>query len=252
MDENRAQREQDGRDNPLVSVILLGWQRVDFLTRAMESVFAQTYPNWELVLMDQQEISHRFAPLLSQYKKRVRIICGRFDTPAAAAQYGIEFSRGEYLTFLDDDNWKDESFIEKMLNFSLETNCPVVVCNSRIVTEDGIEEAGVICRTPKPSMVTFGLLQTDNYIDFGEIFISRDFFNYVGGLQTDLMGLQDWDLVLRCARENVFRGGIPVLSEALHSYRQHSGQLTFRPDKQMLWAQIRKELKEKYNLRIFG
>jgi len=235
---------------PLISIILLGWQRIDFLTKAIESVFAQTYPEWQLILVDQKEISSCLVPLLSQHGARVKIFYGELETPASAAQYGVEHSDGDYLTFLDDDNWKHEYFIEKMLNFSLQINSPIVVCNSRVVTEDGIEEPGVICRTPKPSMITFGLLQTDNYVDYGEILIARDFFDEVGGLQIDLMGYQDWDLMLRCARALAFKGGIPVLAESLHYYRQHHCQLTFRPDKQELWKQIRKELKEKYSLRI--
>src|SRR3990167_8250698 len=114
---------------PLISIILLGWQRIDFLTKAIESVFAQTYPEWQLILVDQKEISSCLVPLLSQHGARVKIFYGELETPASAAQYGVEHSDGDYLTFLDDDNWKHEYFIEKMLNFSLQINSPIVVCN---------------------------------------------------------------------------------------------------------------------------
>lgn len=242
----------DQTEKSLVSVILLGWERIDFLSRAIESIFVQTYSEWELILIDQKSISYRLAPMLSHHGKKIRIFFGEFDTPAAAAQYGADHAEGEYLTFLDDDNWKHEAFIEKMLGFCRITKSPVAVCNSRVVTEDGIEDPGVLCRTPKPLMINFGLLQTDNYVDWGEILISRDFLIKVGGMRIELMGYQDWDLMLRCARALVFKGGIPVLPESLHYYRQHNNQLTWRPDKQILWKQLRKELKEEYDLRIAG
>lgn len=236
--------DENGR--PYISVILCGWERLDFLTEAIESVFKQTFPLWELVIMDQKEITHRLAPLLSQHSFRIKIFPGMFDSPAKAQQYGVEHSGGEYLTFLDDDNQKHPDFFEKMLDFALKINSPFVVCNSVVINSHRITESGVICRTPKPAYITLGLLRTDNYIDNGEIFVSRKFFNSLGGFDLSLMGFQDWTLSIKAAKALAHRGGIPVLHESLHSYRIHKDQLTFRVGMAPVWEECRKRIRETY------
>lgn len=94
-------------ENPLVSVIIPAYNRADLLPRAMQSVLAQTFADWELIVVDDgstdgtQEAAARFAD------PRVRVV--RHDRNrglSAARNSGIAHSRGEYVAFLDsDDEW---------------------------------------------------------------------------------------------------------------------------------------------------
>jgi glycosyltransferase involved in cell wall biosynthesis len=97
---------------PLVSVILIFLNAADFLREAIESVLAQTYPHWELLLVDDgstdgsTEIAKRFASANS-----VRIRYFEHDGHqnlgmSAARNIGIRKAKGDYLAFLDaDDYW---------------------------------------------------------------------------------------------------------------------------------------------------
>jgi glycosyltransferase involved in cell wall biosynthesis len=96
----------------LVSVVIIFRDAERFLDEAIASVFAQTYPNWELVLVD--DGSRDGGPRLarswaSRYSRRVRCVSHPGDANrgmSASRNLGIRYAHGEYLAFLDaDDVW---------------------------------------------------------------------------------------------------------------------------------------------------
>jgi glycosyltransferase involved in cell wall biosynthesis/SAM-dependent methyltransferase len=97
---------------PLVSVILIFFNAVKFIDEAIQSVFAQHYPQWELLLVDDGstdgsgEIAQRYA---EGYPERVRYLehAGHVNRGMSASRnWGIRHARGQYLAFLDaDDVW---------------------------------------------------------------------------------------------------------------------------------------------------
>ncbi len=96
-------------EQPLVSVILPTFNRADLLARAISSVIAQTYPNWELIIVDDASTDHSrqiiygFAdPRL--YYVRLPVNCGH---PARPRNIGWLLARGTYVAYIDDDNaWR--------------------------------------------------------------------------------------------------------------------------------------------------
>ena len=109
------------RNQPLVSVVIIFWNAERFLPEAIESVFAQTYPAWELLLVDDGSsdgctvIARRYA---EQYPERVRYI----EHPrhanrgmSASRNLGIRYARGQYIAFLDaDDVWFPNTLEEQV------------------------------------------------------------------------------------------------------------------------------------------
>src|SRR6266581_8052561 len=97
---------------PLVSVIVIFFNAEDFIQEAIESVFAQTYEHWELLLVDDgstdksRSIAERCA---EQYPDKVRCLEheGRQNRGMSASRnLGIAHAKGEYIAFLDaDDVW---------------------------------------------------------------------------------------------------------------------------------------------------
>src|SRR5215217_4669680 len=97
---------------PLVSVVIIFLNAEKFIEEAIESVFAQTYDNWELLLVDDgssddsSQIDLRYA---ERYPEKVRYL----EHPAhqnrgmsASRNLGIRHAKGEYISFLDaDDVW---------------------------------------------------------------------------------------------------------------------------------------------------
>jgi glycosyltransferase, family 2 len=92
---------------PLVSVIMNCYNSDLFLREAIDSVFEQTYKNWEIVFWDNQS-TDRSAEIVKSYRdERIRYFYAPiFTTLYEARNYAVERSSGEYITFLDcDDKW---------------------------------------------------------------------------------------------------------------------------------------------------
>lgn len=97
----------DRDDGPLVSVIIPTYKAAAYIPETLESVFCQTYRNFEVILIDDgspdtEEIGSAIAP----FSDRIVYIRQENSGPSAARNTGIRRARGEYLAFLDsDDLW---------------------------------------------------------------------------------------------------------------------------------------------------
>lgn len=112
------QNEKMGTDmEALVSIIVPVYNVEAYLTRCIDSVQSQTYKNWELILVDDGS-PDRSGEICDQYAQECRSItvihqanCG----VSAARNRGIEEAKGDYLLFVDPDDWIAPEMIETML-----------------------------------------------------------------------------------------------------------------------------------------
>lgn len=92
-------------EKPEVSVVIPFYENVVWLEEAVESVLAQTYRNWEIIVVNDGS-SENVEKFLSMYLNKIRYIKTSNRGPAAARNEGIELARGKYIAFLDsDDLW---------------------------------------------------------------------------------------------------------------------------------------------------
>lgn len=113
---------------PMVSVIIPTFKRPQFLVRAITSVINQTYKNIEIIVVDDngEKTSYQIETekLLTPFIERneiTYIVHDKNRNGSAARNTGIKSSKGEYITFLDDDDVLYNRKIEKQVNF-LENN----------------------------------------------------------------------------------------------------------------------------------
>ena len=107
----------------LVSVIIPTYRRTDKLERAIESVLSQTYQDIELLLVNDNipndEYSIQLIKKVDKYKKDNRfhlLLQDKHINGAVARNFAIKQAVGEYVAFLDDDDWWEPSKIEKQVN----------------------------------------------------------------------------------------------------------------------------------------
>jgi glycosyltransferase involved in cell wall biosynthesis len=125
----------------LVSIITPNYNCVQFIAQTIESVLAQTYQNWELIIIDDcsTDGSYEIARSYAKRDKRIKVFRMEKNSGAALARNkGIELSHGDYLAFLDsDDIWISEK-LEKQLQFMQTNNCDFSFTEYEHIDERGI------------------------------------------------------------------------------------------------------------------
>ena len=114
---------------PLVSVLLPTYNTLRYLPRCMDSVLAQTYPNLEILCMDDGSTdgSGAYLDRVAETDSRVRVIHFTENQGVPSARNrAVDEARGEWLFFMDSDDWIDPDYIGALVRHALETGLDVV------------------------------------------------------------------------------------------------------------------------------
>lgn len=95
------------------SIIVPLYNKAPYVRKALESVCAQTYRDWECIVVDDGSTDGS-AALIQTYADRMTILHQANAGVAAARNKGVAVSKGEYLCFLDADDWWEPAFLEEM------------------------------------------------------------------------------------------------------------------------------------------
>ena len=109
-------------DFPLISVIIATYNYAGFILKAIESVLSQTYPNVEIIVIDDGSTDDTKSRV--EHKPRVKYFYQNNKGLSASRNVGIDKSSGKYLVFLDADDWLERDALEK--NYSQICNKPEV------------------------------------------------------------------------------------------------------------------------------
>jgi glycosyltransferase involved in cell wall biosynthesis len=203
---------------PLISIVLPTYNGSRYLREAIESCLAQTYQNWELILVD--DCSTDATPdIIAEYTSRDRRIHSiRHEVNKKlpeALNTGHAAARGEYLTWTSDDNRLLPSAIEEMTRF-LEEHPGVGVVYADCVL---IDEAGRYMQD-FPALPASRLAYMDA---LGACFLyRRAVYETLGGYDAELFLAEDYDFWLRAYRQ--FE--LAPLHKILYEYRWHNLSLT--------------------------
>jgi GT2 family glycosyltransferase len=181
---------------PLISILTPVLNTpVPWLREAVESVLAQAYENWELVLIDDGSTAPDLMnalPALASRDRRIRSV--RLETHqgiSAALNRGLYVASGEWITFIDhDDVLEPDAFFQNVR--LLQENPKVDLIYS---DEDKLTEQGFDLPMLKPDWSPDFFLSC-NYLCH-LIFLRRQLIHDVGGFRSDFDGSQDYDLLLR-------------------------------------------------------
>lgn len=119
---------------PLISIIIPVYNVEKYLNECMESVLNQTYSNLEVVLVDDGS-KDRSPAMCDEYAKkdaRVQVIHKENGGPMSACIAGVEMASGEYLAFMDSDDWIDLTMLEELAKETT-GNPKEMVCSNYII-----------------------------------------------------------------------------------------------------------------------
>ena len=130
----------------LISVIVPVYNVEEYLPRCVDSILAQTYANLEIILVDDgtKDASDRICDEYARKDSRVRVIHKENGGLSSARNAGLEAASGEYLAFVDSDDWIEPETYETLLGLALREQVKLV-CGGRydISAETGLREVGL-------------------------------------------------------------------------------------------------------------
>jgi glycosyltransferase involved in cell wall biosynthesis len=189
-------------NKPLVSVIIPAYNAASFITETLESVFAQTFKDFEVIIInDGSPDTEEFERILQPYMNRVVYLKQENQGPSAARNLGILRARGEYLAFLDaDDLWLPEYLNEQMKLFKQTASLDLVyadVLQYHSSTADGVPYSQ---DCPSRGPVTFESLVTEEcQIPTSSVIVRKQVVQDAGLFDEQLWRCEDYDLWLRIA-----------------------------------------------------
>ena len=123
--------------NELISIIVPVYNVEKYLNKCVDSILAQTYTNIEVILVD-DGATDTSGSICDTYKKdsRVKVVHKENGGLSDARNAGIEASTGEYLVFIDSDDFIDSKMIETLYNAIVTTNSDISICDFVFYSEN--------------------------------------------------------------------------------------------------------------------
>lgn len=111
----------------LLSIIIPGYNAEKYVEKNIRSVLNQTYKNFELIFIDDGSKDHTFQILeqLANEDRRIKLLRQENKGVCATRNYGLKIANGEYITFLDDDDYIEPNMYEVLINLLKTTNTDV-------------------------------------------------------------------------------------------------------------------------------
>jgi glycosyltransferase involved in cell wall biosynthesis len=185
---------------PVVSVIIPAYKAADHIATALSSVFAQTYTDFEVIVIndgspDSEQMELAIAPSLSRIVYLKQQNCG----PSAARNLGIQHARGEFLAFLDsDDAWLPHYLAEQLRFLRSDPPLDMVYCDATLEGDTVAAGKTFMQLCPSTGPVTFEslLIEQTQVITSGTV-VRRTRVTAAGLFDEEIRCSEDHELWLR-------------------------------------------------------
>lgn len=109
-------------NNPIISVIIPTYNREKTINRAIESVLSQTFKKYEIIVIDDGSIDNT-KEIISPYIEKIKYHNQNNAGPSKARNYGIDVAKGEWIAFLDSDDFWFPDKLEIQYEEARKANC---------------------------------------------------------------------------------------------------------------------------------
>ncbi|MFZ5595886.1 MAG: glycosyltransferase [Bacillota bacterium] len=228
---------------PLVSIIVPAYNRSAMLAKAVESVLAQTFKDYELIVVDDGSLDGT-AEVMKKYSNRVRYFFKENGGVSSARNYGLRVSSGELVAWLDDDDFFLPDKIEKQVGFFRENPWAGLVYTGHVTidtTSSFTKKSYMIPPAYKDCETMREALLKHCFFANSTVMMKRECFDRAGFFDESLSHTVDYDMWLRTAAFYRF-GCVP---EVLAAYRWHGRQISFHRDEGIL-PQLRSRARDLY------
>ena len=230
----------------MFSVVIPTYNRASLLPKTLDSVFAQTFKNYEVIVVDDGS-TDTTQDYLKSLENRITVLMQPNRGPGAARNLGAQYAKGNYLAFLDSDDlwfpWTLQVYAEVVRS----ENCPSFVAGKphRFWNESELEKLGQ------------GAIRTEEFPDYlasgkewrwwgvSSFVLRRETFMAVGGFTDEHVNGEDADLALRLG---VAPGFVQITNPVTFAYREHQVSEVKNLQRTLagLWVKVRAEQSSAY------
>lgn len=214
-----------------VSIIIPAYNAATTLQQTIDSVFAQTVPDWEVILVNDgsQDDTPLIVQQLDNSEARIRAVNQTNQGVSAARNTAIQLAQHEWLLFLDADDFIAPHFLEKM-TVPLNTNpdLDMILCRSENVTTDGVVVEECLYEELETLFVE---LTRRCPFNPNACLTCKSLVQAVGGFDMSLKTCEDWDLWQRIIRSGA---KIELVKEVLAYHRLQPSSLSTQAHQLMI------------------
>ena len=222
--------------HPLVSIIVPAHNSEAFIESSLESALAQTYPNIEVIVVNDGS-TDRTSLILERYSDRIQVLDQTNQGAGVARNTGIRQARGKYIAFLDADDLWVESKLELQVQYLQQNPDIHAVYNQWLELYPNETGAYILPELQQPdadeeirinkdlSGWLYNKLLMDCILHTSSVLVSRSIVETVGNFDPAFRKGQDYDYWLRLSRKTQ----IAKLDYVLSFYRINKTSITNRP-----------------------
>lgn len=232
--------------NPKVSIIIPTYNGEKYIQRAIESVLAQSFSDWELIIVDDGSKDNT-EKIISDYSKneKIKYIYQENRGQASARNKGISIALGFYIAFLDDDDeWIDKDKLKKQVEFLDKNPEYILVGTGGIIVDEYSNKIMDYLVPETDELIRKNILLKNPFIQ-SSVVIRKDVLIKIGSfLLNEIPNAEDYNLWLRIGLRDKFFN----LVEPMVAYMFRQGNISSNYKKDILKSNIRfiKEYKDKY------
>jgi glycosyltransferase involved in cell wall biosynthesis len=208
---------------PLISVVIPCFNDAKYIEQSVLSALNQTYPNIEVIVVDDGSNIETKAALRKIEPKVTKLITQENQGQSTARNVGIREAKGDYILTLDSDDYFDSTFCEKGMELFLrKKDVKIVSCHTKLLFEDG---TSTIFKTLGGNIESF----LCKNCALGSSMFKKEDWSVCGGYdETMRSGYEDWEFFIRLLKNG---GNAAIIQEPLYYYRKRSNTTTDKADK---------------------
>lgn len=223
---------------PTISVVLPVYNAEKYIRKSLESILAQTFTDFEILLVDNASTDSTIEILKSYTDPRIRIIINPSNLGLIASlNIGLNSARGKYIARMDHDDIALPERFQKEYDF-LESHQDIVLVGTWSNIMDSNENFIRIHKNPLQNNVIKYELMFGNTITHPSIMMRRDIVNAVGGYDSAWINTEDYNLYSRLIRNHKLAN----IGEPLINYRVHGASLTNEASSQVVMHENTKKM----------
>lgn len=235
-------------DNPYrISAVIPTYNRENTIKRCLDSILNQTYPIFEIIVVDDGSTDKTVDIIEKEYAGRVTVFRQKNKGAQAARNAGIRMAKGDYIAFLDsDDEWLPDKL--KLQVRELDKNAEAVICGDGYIQTDWAKNIPVIYRKSENikrqhrtgsrrmfslngrSGFVYNALLRESFCLFQGMLTSKESLIKIGLLDENVPSFQEWDTAIRLAKIREFS----YIHKPLFVYHLHDGETISKSQKKAI------------------